>query len=250
MYFKYKNTQIYYEKHNTSNDNIIILPGWGNNRITFNNIINNLKDKKIYILDYPGFGKSKPLKEEYTIYDYAELIYNFIKKNNITNPTIIAHSFGGRVTAILISKYKLKINKLLLIDVAGIKRISLKKYIYKVLKLLIKPLPNKYKVKLQNKLFNLFASTDYKNIDNNMKKTFQNIINEDLKKHYKNISCETLIIWGENDYDTPLKDAYILNRIIKNSELIIYPKANHFSYLNYPILTNKILDSYIKKENN
>ena len=87
MYFKYKNTQIYYEKHNTSNDNIIILPGWGNNRITFNNIINNLKDKKIYILDYPGFGKSKPLKEEYTIYDYAELIYNFIKKpkNNYLN---------------------------------------------------------------------------------------------------------------------------------------------------------------------
>ena len=83
-----------------------------------------------------------------------------------------------------------------------------------------------------------------------MKKTFQNIVNENIKKHYKNIDCETLILWGEYDYDTPLKDAYLLNKIIKKSSLIIYQKANHFSYLNYPILTNKIIDSYIKKENN
>ena len=251
MYFKYKNQEIYYEKHGNNKDIVLILPGWGNNRKTFNDIINNLNNKTIYIIDYPGFGNSKILKQEYTIYDYAELIYNFIKKNNINNPTIIAHSFGGRITSILISKYKLKVKKLLLIDVAGIKRINIKLFIkntiYKILRKIIKPFNNQ---NLNNKLFNIFASSDYKNIDKNMQQTFKNIIKVDLRKYYKDIECETLIIWGEYDLDTPLKDGYLLNKLIKNSSLIIYPKANHFSYLYYKILTNKIIDSYIKKESN
>ena len=88
---------------------------------------------------------------------------------------------------------------------------------------------------------------DYKDIPNIMKKTFQNIIKEDLRKHYKSISVETLIIWGDKDKDTPLKDAKYLNKVIKNSGLIIYKNANHFSYLNYPYLTNSILENYLKK---
>ena len=254
MYYKYKNTTIYYEKYGNYKNNIIILPGWGDTRKTFNNIIKNIDKNSIYIIDYPGFGNSPLLKKEYTIYDYADLIFNFIKENKIENPTIIAHSFGGRITSLLIAKYKLKIKKLVLIDVAGIKRFNIKvivkQKIYKILKLITKILPKKTKRKIQKKLLNLFSSNDYKNLNPIMKKTFQNIIKEDLKKYYKQIENETLIIWGEKDKDTTLKDAKLLNRLIKNSALIIYPKAQHYSYLDYPILTNRILDVYIKKENN
>ena len=254
MYYKYNGINIYYEKHNQKKDNILILPGWGDTRKTFTNIINNIKDYNVYIIDYPNFGNSSKLKKVYTIYDYTELILNFIKDKNITNPIIIAHSFGGRIASLLITKYKLKINKLLLIDVAGIKRINLKvlvkQYLYKLLKLLTIIFPKKIRIKLKNKLFQYFSSNDYKNIDNNMRKTFKNIIKENLKKYYKKINIETLIIWGENDKDTPLKDGILLNKLINNSALIVYKKASHYSYLEYPVLTNKIINEYIKKENN
>ena len=119
--FKYKDIEIYYETYGNSNKSILILPGWGNNRSTFTNIINLLKDKyKIYIIDYPGFGNSPMPSNELDIYDYSELIYNFILSNKINNPIIIAHSFGGRIVSILSNK--ININKLILIDVAGIKR--------------------------------------------------------------------------------------------------------------------------------
>lgn len=250
--YKYKDISIYYEIHGNSNKSILILPGWGNTRNTFLNIINLLKDTyKIYIVDYPSFGNSPIPNKELTIYDYTELIYNFIKDNNINNPIIIAHSFGGRISSILISKYKLKVNKLILIDVAGIKRINIKLFIktklYKLLKKLTYLLPKKIQINTRNKLLNKFSSMDYKDIPNIMKKTFQNIIKEDLRKHYKSISVETLIIWGDKDKDTPLKDAKYLNKVIKNSGLIIYKNANHFSYLNYPYLTNSILENYLKK---
>ena len=81
-----------------------------------------------------------------------------------------------------------------------------------------------------------------------MHETFKNIIKEDLTKHFKNIKEETLLIWGENDQDTPLHDAYKIKSLIKNSALIILKNGNHYSYLNYPILINNIIYEFIKKE--
>lgn len=247
MYYK----SIYYQKYGNKNQVILILPGWGNTRETFNNIINYFKENyTIYILDYPGFGKSKTINKELTIYDYASLINEFIQNQNIKNPIIIAHSFGGRITSIL-NNY-IKIKKLILIDVSGIKRIKLKvelkKYLYKLLKLLIKLLPRKKQNYYKEKLFNYFSSPDYKNININMRNTFKNIIKEDLKNYYKNIKVETLIIWGEKDEDTPLKDAYLLNKIISNSGLIILKNLPHYSYLYNPHKINKIIEIFLKEK--
>ncbi len=256
MYFKSNGISIYYEKHGTGKNNILILPGWGNTRNTFYNIIKNLeKNSTIYILDYPGFGNSPILNKELNIYDYAFIINSFINKFNIETPSIIAHSFGGRITAILQGYYKLKLKKIILIDVAGIKRrkklkVFLKEKLYKLLKKCTYLLPKIKQENYRQKLLLHFASTDYKSIPKSMQKTFQNIVNEDLKKFYKMINTETLIIWGENDLDTPLKDGLLIKKLIKNSEIIVYKKSGHFSYLDYPILTNKIINSFFNIEEN
>ena len=250
MFFKTNNLSIYYEKYGNKKDTILILPGWGNTRSTFYHIINYFKDNyTIYIIDYPSFGNSPIPNKELTIYDYSNIIKKFIEKEKI-KPIIIAHSFGGRIASILIGKDKLKIEKLILMDVAGIKRFSLKKktkeVIYKSLKRLTYLLPVLKQEYYRQKLFLLFSSIDYQNIPPVMNKTFKNIINEDLRKYYKNIDSETLIIWGEKDIDTPLKDAYYLKKNIKNSGLIVYERSFHFSYLDRIYLTNIIIEKFIK----
>lgn len=248
MYYINNDIIISYKKYGNSSKSILILPGWGNNSNTFLSIINNLKKEySIYIIDYPYFGNSPIPNKELNICDYTNLIYNFIKDNNIINPIILAHSFGGRITSILLSKYKLKVKKLILIDVAGIKRFNLKIFIkqkiYKIIKILIKLLPKNKQYIYSKKLLLKFGSKDYLNIPLVMRKTFQNIIKVDLRKHYKNITSNTIIIWGDKDYDTPLKDGIYLHKIIKNSTLIVLKNSNHFSYLNN---TNEIIKQ-IKK---
>lgn len=251
MYYKKGELNLYYEKFGTAKKSILILPGWGETRKTFNPIIEELKENfSIYILDYPGFGNSNPQKETWKMEDYANLIKAFLKENNIYNPIIIAHSFGGRITALLVGKYQVKVDKIILMDVAGIKRrkklnLFLKEKLYKILKKLTFLLPKIKQEEARQKLLFHFGSTDYKNIPLSLQKTFQNIIKEDLKKYYKKITNETLIIWGEKDSDTPLKDGYYLNRKMKNSALIIYKNAGHFSYLNYLYLTIEIIKKFI-----
>lgn len=250
MYFN----NIYYEKHGKGKKKVLILPGWGNTKNTFSLMINHLKNNyTVYIIDYPGFGNSIFPDKDLDIYDYANIVKGFMKYENITNPVIIAHSFGGRISSILIGKYKIKVDKLVLIDVAGIKQRKsiyklLKQYIYKLLKKLKVFIPKRKKNIYLKKLINIFGSSDYKNLNINMYNTFKNIINEDLKIYYKEIKINTLIIWGKNDKSTKLKEGKMINKLITSSKLIIIPYAGHFPYLNYPNIVNKLIYNFVKKE--
>lgn len=254
MYLNLNGITVYYEKHGNSPNTLLILPGWGNTRETFHYIINNFKeDYTIYILDYPGLGNSPIPSTVLTIYDYTELIINFMNELNIINPIIIAHSFGGRITSLLTGYYKYQIDKLILIDIAGIKsKKTLRKVIrekkYKLLKKLIKLLPKKKQNLFHQRLLKKYASADYLALPPTMHQTFKNIINEDLTNHFKNITSEALILWGEKDQDTPLKDGIKINKLIRNSALITLKNATHYSYLQYPVLVNNIIKEFIKKE--
>ena len=254
MYLTVKGITLYYEKHGNSKNTIVILPGWGNTRETFRYIIEYFKNQySIYIVDYPGFGNSPIPTKTLTIYDYTELIMEFLKIKEIINPIIISHSFGGRITAVLSSNYNYQINKLILIDVAGIKpkktiKKIIKQNLYKLKKRLIKLLAKQERCIYEQKLFQKYASPDYLSLPLSMQQTFKNIVNEDLKKHYKNINCETLILWGEKDEDTPLKDGIKINQLIKESALIKLPNTTHYSYLQHPTLVNQIIYAFIKKD--
>ena len=184
MYINLNGLQIYYEKFGNSKNTLLILPGWGNTRETFYHIINYFKEKyTIYIIDYPGLGNSPIPEKVLTINDYAELIISFVAYHNIKNPTIIAHSFGGRLTSLLAGGHNIPINKIILIDVAGIKHKKtplkwLKEKVYKLLKKAIKLFPKLKQEELKQKLLIRFASTDYLSLPPTMHKTFKNIIKD------------------------------------------------------------------------
>lgn len=236
----------YYEKYGNSKKVLLILPGWGDTRSTFDYYIENLKDKfTIYIFDYPGFGKSKFPSTDLTIYDYAKYLKKFIKKHNIVKPYILCHSFGCRLAILLIGNYRVVVDKLIIIGGAGIRRKSLKRKLrtlrYKFFKKCCYLLSKKKRKKYLNKLISKYSSSDYKNLSSDMKLTFSNIVNTDLRCFLKYIYCPTLLIWGELDTSTPLKDGILMNKKIHNSGLITIKKGTHFVYLEYPFYVLKII---------
>lgn len=254
MFFNYKDISMYYEVSGNHPKSIVILPGWGDTRKTFNHLIEYLNNYfTVYIVDYPGFGNSNFPNRNLTIYDYSELIYEFIKENKLEDPILIGHSFGGRIITLLTGYYHYKFSNIILLDSAGIKpkktiRSKLRKLSYKLLKRLSRIIPKKYRDKYNKKVFSYFASTDYQNLTQNMRETFKNIVNTDLKDYLKYIKSNVLLIWGNNDDATPIRDAKIMNKEIKNSELIIIDKSGHFPYLDRPNLINSILYEQLKEE--
>jgi pimeloyl-ACP methyl ester carboxylesterase len=221
---------------------ILLLEGWNTNLNVYKRLIEHLSNyRKVYAFDFPGFGESDEPKEAWKLDDYVIFTEKIINKFNLNNFDIIVHSFGGRV---LIKSFPLKydIDKIIMVSPAGIKnkeniKLKLKKYLYKIVKNIFV---------LKNYYIKKYASVDYKNASLIMRKTLVNIINENLYSYLSNIDKECLLIWGENDNQTPLNNAYIMKSLIKDSGLCIIKNSGHFCFLEKEEHFYKIIDTYLE----
>ena len=137
----------------------------------------------------------------------------------------------------LVGKLGFEPDKIILVDSAGIKPkrgldYYFKAYSYKLAKKAINMVFSKEKAtKLIADMRKNKGSTDYNNASENLKKTFINVVNEDLRCHLPNIKAPTLLIWGEKDMDTPLRDAKIIEKLVPDAGLVVFKGAGHYSYL-------------------
>lgn len=248
MDYIYQMVKMYYEVKGEG-EPIIMLHGWGCDGKIFNDISLILEKKyTVYTLDLPGFGRSDEPPHPYTLDEYVELFSKFIKDNKIVVPTIIGHSFGGRI-AIRYAKNN-PVGRLILMDSAGIRPSDLvilksKILIYKLKKKWFKL--TKQVVKYQELIQNS-GSSDYKNATPIMKKTLSLITSEYLEKDLKKIEAESLIIWGKKDYTTPYKDGLKMHKLLKNSGLVTIENAGHFPFLEQKNLVHSVLKSYLGVE--
>jgi len=202
---------------------LVFLHGWIKdiNKEKYQELLNLLSKKyEVVALDLPGFGKTDTPKKAWNVSDYASFVNDFLSQLKIKKCTLAGHSFGGRITIKLSSQQNKKIEKIILIDSAGIERKSLKvKLISKIASLTPKF--------IKNKLMPLLGSKDYVAVDGIMRQIFKNIVNENLESELPKIKVPTLIIWGQEDHTTPLYHAKIMENKIPQSTLVIVPEANH-----------------------
>lgn len=250
--FNYKSQAIFYrEKGQKSNEPpLLFLHGWGPDSTSFDFAIDALSDKyHIYALDFPGFGQSPEPKEAWNLDAYTDMVAAFITDNNLKTPILIGHSFGGRVSIKL--SQRMALSQMVLVDSAGIKpprpwHYYLKIYTFKGIRKLSK-LPFFHFILKEplNAYAQKYSSEDYKNASPMMKRILSIVVNEDLSSILENIKVPTLLIWGEHDTATPLADAKLMTERIKDSGLVVFEGAGHFSFTEQPSRFITILDTFI-----
>lgn len=230
---------------------IIVLHGWGANIITILSIVNILKDRfKVYALDLPGFGESDEPKGSIGSFEYAEIVKDFMLDEGLSKASFIGHSFGGKLSIIMGSKYPHMINKIVLIDSAGLIprrgfKYYIKVYTFKTLRFIYKNLFFWVRdEKKTEKFYNKFASDDYKDSSGVMRRILVRVVNENLKDLLKDIKAPTLLIWGDQDMDTPLYMAHIIEREIEDSGLVVFEGAGHYSYLDDFIRFRAVINAF------
>ena len=239
MFLDYHGAKIYFSVCGGKNKPVnIFLHGWGQSGECFKRIISNLKGFRNICIDFPGFGKSEP-QSQLNMFSYVQMLEDFCRRNNIKKCNIIGHSFGGRVGILLAALHKDLVERLVLIGSAGIKPKRGMKYhanvfCYKFLKILGCPPKNT-------------GSDDYRQLSPDMRKTFVNIVNTHLEEYCTLIQSPTMIIFGENDTQTPLYMAKKLKKLIKNSQLIVLKHAGHFCFIEREIQVCLILQQFLKE---
>lgn len=246
MYFAYDHKKIYYEKTGIGPP-IILLHGWGSSSRVFEYLATSIeKQYTVYRIDLPGFGKSEEPPHAYHLDDYVLFLRTFIEQLEITTPTLLGHSFGGRISIRYTSRYK-DIKQLILVDSAGVKpkgyfQTKLKIYGYKLKKRWYQLTKN---VSAYQRLVTHSGSQDYQNATPILKQTLSYVVREFLEKDMKQIDVDTLIIWGRQDKTTPYDEGVKMNRLMKHSGLVTIQKAGHFPFIDEPYTFYKILYSYL-----
>jgi pimeloyl-ACP methyl ester carboxylesterase len=212
---------------------ILILHGWGSSNKVFAEVVQELsKTWRVVAPDFPGFGGSAEPDTAWGVAGYVDWTRQFMAKVGFTPTVILGHSFGGRVVLKGVGENILQPEKIILVDSAGIKpRQTATKQalagISKVGKVLFR---GQMGEKIRTSVYRKIGASDYVNASPLMKEVFKKTVSEDLRKYIPKIKTKSLIIWGENDLDTPVTDAQELAKIA-GAQLKIVAGAGHYVFL-------------------
>ena len=92
------------------------------------------------------------------------------------------------------------------------------------------------------------GSSDYAGASRMMRAILSKVVNEDLTDRLALIKVPTLLVWGENDTATPLRDAKLMNRLIPDSGLVSFPGCGHYSFLDNPVQFRAVLQSFLNSK--
>ncbi len=242
---------LHYTDSEKGEKTVVMMHGWGCNHTTLASIerVALSCGYRVINVDFPGFGDSQEPNDVWGVEEYTRQIEALTKELGIKTPIMLGHSFGGRVGILYASRNQ--VEKLILVDAAGIKPKRSLKYYWKV-----------YSFKAIKRLMYLFlgketaekhldarrakaGSNDYANASPMMRRILSKVVNEDLTDKLQHIKAPTLLIWGENDSATPLYDAKKMERLIPDAGLVSFPGCGHYSFLDNPMQFAAVLRSFL-----
>jgi pimeloyl-ACP methyl ester carboxylesterase len=217
---------------------VLVLHGWGAKIEAVDPIIRGLASQlTVTAVDLPGFGETALPPVPWGVAEYADWTRELMDDLGLERPSIVGHSNGGRIAIHLASHHPERVDKLILVDSAGIRprrgllyyrRVALAKTAKHAARFLGPP-----GRALRKRVLARTASSDYANAGP-LRPTFVKLVNEDLTPLLGKIRASTLLIWGDRDDATPLSDGQTMERLIPDAGLVILTGAGHFSYLDQP----------------
>ncbi len=227
---------------------LVFLHGWGAKLEVFRNLYP--ENQSYAALDFPNCGNSETPKSPWKLEQYANLTAEWIEKIAPKNRKVIlvGHSFGGRVIVKIIREKKIlqKIQKIIFIGVPFYRNISWRKRMIGQIAKLLSALPAIKKM-MRRVFYSFSKNSDYESLGNNeiMKKTFQNVISEDISVYLADLKdFDIHMMWGEDDEITPLWYAQEAQKKLPNASLEVFKNAKHLPFLDVP---KEFLTSFQKK---
>lgn len=232
---------------------MILMHGWGCNADTLASVEKTAAEShRVYNIDFPGFGQSPEPTQVWGVEDYTRALENFVRLLGIEKPVLLGHSFGGRVGILYSSRNP--VDRLVLVDAAGVKPRRPLSYYAKV-----------YSFKLMKRLYTLIygkegaakrieaerarrGSADYQSASPRMRAILSKVVNEDLCHVMPAIKAPTLLIYGENDTATPVRDAKKIESLVPDAGLVVFPGCGHYSFLDNPYQFAAVLRSFLTNE--
>ncbi|MDP8922620.1 MAG: alpha/beta hydrolase [Chloroflexota bacterium] len=232
----------------------VVLHGWGASSAAVASIQACLADSHDSVApDLPGFGASDPLPAVWGSEEYLAIITALLDQLGIRRANLLGHSRGGHFAFAFAARHPDRVDRLVLIDSAGIRGRRGAAYQARVLAfkagrrvLQSRPLAGPRGAPLRALFERRFGSADYRAACGPLRGTLVRLVNDDARHLLPNVQAPTLLIWGELDDATPLVDGQLMERLIPDAGLVVFPGAGHFSYADDPGRFCRVVSHFLR----
>ena len=248
--------RIHRERWGRGDRRVLLLHGWGCSGALMKGPADALADAaEVMTVDFPAFGQSDRPPEPWGVPEYAEALLQVLREEDFLPCSVVAHSFGGRVTLWLASEHPELFDRIVITGGAGLKAppseeaqkraeaFRRKKAAWERVKG-IAPLAGLAE-RAEERLRQRYGSADYNALDAEMRKTFVKVISLDLGDRLPRIQQPTLLIWGDRDTETPLWMGQRMEREIPDAGLVVLEGGTHFAYLEQAGRFNAIIRNFL-----
>jgi Predicted hydrolases or acyltransferases (alpha/beta hydrolase superfamily) len=219
------------------------------------------------MLDLNGFGLSaKPVDADYSPLGQATVVSEFIDALNLTNITLIGHSYGGGVALIAtLVRSSSEIRRLVLIDAAGYEQ-PLPFFVGALRipglnRLILNLLSPRFLAQIT--LRHLFYDTslvtneridryaryfDLPGARDAMIHAARSLVppnHKAIEQAFSTIRIPTLVVWGADDAAINVRNAHRFKREMALSELLVLPRCGHIPHEERPLQTANALRRFI-----
>ena len=193
---------------------------------------------RVTAFDFLGFGHTVPLTKPFSVGDYAAWTTETLRALGVRKPHVIAHSFGCRVAVKMAAENGDAFEKILLTGAAGV---VLKRSLAYHCKVRAYRLVRRFAPQYAEKKF---GSAEYRTLSPIMKESYKKIVNEDLRACARCIKNEVLIVQGDRDTVTPMKEARAYLDCFARGRLRVMG-GGHFAFVDDPVAFNLIAEEFL-----
>jgi pimeloyl-ACP methyl ester carboxylesterase len=217
---------------------LLLLHGWGVSSELFDPVLDALQQgRRLIVPDLPGFGATAEPDTPWSVHDYAAWCIALLDRLGVQTCDLIGHSNGGRIGIVMAATYPGRIDRMVLTASSGIRpRQTLRGVArvrsYKALRMVERSglLPAALRQAARRRA-DQRGSADYRAVSGVMRGTLVRIVNEDLTPVLPKLHLPVLLIWGDNDTETPIADGQLMERLIPDAGLVVFEGAGHYAYL-------------------
>jgi pimeloyl-ACP methyl ester carboxylesterase len=217
--------------------------------------------------DLPGFGDSPMPGWEISVQAYGALIRRFCRTLGIDSAPLIGNSMGGFIAAEEAVSEPDLVRKLVLVSAAGVSHARMMRepaeaagrMARAATPLLLKNHQRAFRrPRLRNQMLRHVAHRPSQmrpelvwEIANGglnapgIVAAIRGLAGYDILDRLDDVGIPTLIVWGRNDLIVPVSDALEYQRLIRNSELVIFERCGHIPMAERPVRFNRLLDRFL-----
>jgi len=251
---------------------IVLLHDIPAGAFTWEPIMGQLAGRAVYAFDMLGYGQSDhPWPADTSIWGHADVLALLFRDLKLTNIVLVGHGLGGGVAQVLATRlYREQISALVLVDSIAylhafaenwpLTEMEKRRDFDAPQNTSLEDLISNLRETLPGAVLNTKGFGDVLNDyvapwDNEQGKEvlfqhlrglvpfYLNSVSSDLQKTGK----PTLLIWGEQDQQVPIKFAQRLHREIPASTLALIPNAGHMSLFDAPDAVGTAMSDFITR---